>query len=611
MADKELSIVVSAKNMASKVLKDVEKSTVSLRKELKTVAKATAVAAVALGTVAVNESRKFEKSMSNVSTLIDTTTESMEDMKNEVLDMSKKLPVGIDDLSSSLYDVRSAGISAHKAMRVLRKSAKLGVAGLGTTKQSVDLVTSSMNSFGVSAEEAADIIQLTVKSGKTNISELAQSFGNVAGVAKSAGISFKELQAATAALTTTGQKASVAQTQLRSAMLAIQAPSKDMNTLISSMGYKSGEAMLNQLGLVGSMEAVSDAANGNTETLKKAYGSVEALGASISLTGEQSNAFSDIMNQMKDSAGALDEAFKKQNATFDAQFLTLKNKLTVVMIELGNKIIPVLLEVMKWLEENSDKVETALKILSVTIAVLVESVKIAINILYSLGEAFGHVIVYLVDTLPQAFDYLSEKIKYTMEAIWYVITESLNAIYSKTTSIFNSIKVFIQNALNSIKQFFIDISSGIPDVWGTMLEGMGEKVNSIFDKIKQTISSSINWMIQKINKLIYHVNSISSKVGVPNIPHIPDIAFANGGVGNFGFGAGITNGPVTGLAGESGPEAIVPLPNGRSIPVDMKGGGQSITVNLTVQGSVQTERSLTQSISEALANGVFRQGTMA
>lgn len=42
---------------------------------------------------------------------------------------------------------------------------------------------------------------------------------------------------------------------------------------------------------------------------------------------------------------------------------------------------------------------------------------------------------------------------------------------------------------------------------------------------------------------------------------------------------GITSGPVLSLAGEAGPEAIVPLPDGRSIPVNMRGQGQK-SVNI-------------------------------
>ena len=92
-------------------------------------------------------STAFEKGMSNVSTLVDTSTESMKAMTEEVLAISGRTPVALDELTAALYDVRSAGMSASDAMTILEKSAQLGYAGLGSTKEAVDLVTSSFNAF--------------------------------------------------------------------------------------------------------------------------------------------------------------------------------------------------------------------------------------------------------------------------------------------------------------------------------------------------------------------------------------------------------------------------------------------------------------------------------
>jgi hypothetical protein len=150
--------------------------------------------------------------------------------------------------------------------------------------------------------------------------------------------------AATAALTTSGLKASVAQTQLRSAILSIQAPTKDMNELISGLGYESGATMIEQLGLVESMRQISKEAGGNVEILKKAYGSVEALGSSLALTGAQGDAFVDTLTAMENGSGTLDKEFAKVKETFDASWKLLKNNFNVEMIKLGEEILPRIIE---------------------------------------------------------------------------------------------------------------------------------------------------------------------------------------------------------------------------------------------------------------------------
>lgn len=342
-----LTAVIKAKDEASNVFNSVGQSSNKLIGGLAKlgIAGAAALSGIAIGSVKM--AADFEKSMTNVATLVDTSKESMTDMGSEVMEIAKRVPVSLEDLTSALYDVRSAGISAGDAMMVLERSAMLSKTGLGTTAEAVNLATSAINSFGFEGEEAVkvfDLIQLTVKAGKTTISELAQSFGMVSGVANTAGVSFKELMAATAALTTSGLKSSVAQSQLRAAILSIQAPTKDMAELISLLGYESGSAMIQQIGLVESMRLIDKAAEGNVEMLKKSYGSVEALGSALALTGAQGEAFNGIMKDMSAGGNVLDEEFAKVKNTFDSAWQLLKNNFNVEMIKLGSQILPKLID---------------------------------------------------------------------------------------------------------------------------------------------------------------------------------------------------------------------------------------------------------------------------
>ena len=112
-------------------------------------------------------------------------------------------------------------------MGVLEGAARLGVAGLGSTKEATDLVTSSINAFNLKGKEQAgiyDVIFKAVAHGKTTITQLAQGYGAVAGIVHNLGIDAKELFASTAALTTTGLPASQAYTQLKA---ALRVPSGD------------------------------------------------------------------------------------------------------------------------------------------------------------------------------------------------------------------------------------------------------------------------------------------------------------------------------------------------------------------------------------------------
>ena len=124
---------------------------------LKKIAKVGAGVALGVGGASAKMAADFEKSMSNVSTLIDTNVESMEDMEKSVIDISKRTPVALGDLTSALYDVRSAGIDAVDAMEVLENSAVLATTGLGTTKEATNVLTSAINAFGLDAKDSNQV----------------------------------------------------------------------------------------------------------------------------------------------------------------------------------------------------------------------------------------------------------------------------------------------------------------------------------------------------------------------------------------------------------------------------------------------------------------------
>ena len=198
-----------------------------------------------------NEAIAFEEKMSNVSTLIDAQTESISDMGDQVLDLSKKLPGPIEELTSSLYDIRSAGVSAADQFNVLEQSAILAVAGLSTSSEATNIMTSSLNAFasqGLTASETADILFKTVKFGKTTIAELSQAFGATAPIIQSAGVTLEDFSSATAALTTLGTPATQAQNQIRASVVSLQKPSEDMIRVFKKLGVTTEKELIAKMG---------------------------------------------------------------------------------------------------------------------------------------------------------------------------------------------------------------------------------------------------------------------------------------------------------------------------------------------------------------------------
>jgi TP901 family phage tail tape measure protein len=265
-------------------------------------------------------------------------------MKEEVLQIAKRTPVALDGLTSALYDIRSAGISADMQFEVLEKSAQLGMTGLGSTSEAVDLVTSSLNAFQLKGEEASrvyDTIFKTVKFGKTTISGIAQGFGSVAGTVAASNIKLDDYLAAVAALTTTGQPAAQAHHQLKAAIAGMIRESDESKKVFHALGVKSFKELIQKSGgMVNAFKAITDCVGGNESAILSLFGSTMAYNAVLGLTTKQNKAYVETLESMRYGTSLIDEGYQKQYNTEHAMMQRMKNMSQVIGIQLGEALSP-------------------------------------------------------------------------------------------------------------------------------------------------------------------------------------------------------------------------------------------------------------------------------
>jgi TP901 family phage tail tape measure protein len=308
-----------------------------------------------LGVAATKIAMDFQAGMANVATLIDTNTESVDAMGASILEMSRRVPVGISDLTASLYDVRSAGVSAADQFKVLEASAKLGVAGIGTTKQANDLLTSSLNAFGISASDAgsaANAIFTTVKSGKTTIEGLAQGFGAVAPAISAAGIKLDDYLSNVAAMTAVGTPAATVYTQLKAVVSGLTRETTKSRKVFGALGAKDfPDLVAKSGGLQAALTKIKGELGGDTAKMLELVGSTDALTAMLALTGTQAGMSQAALADMRSGVDNLGPAFQKQSATGAAAMQRSKNAIEASAISIGTKLLPVVERMAKIAED--------------------------------------------------------------------------------------------------------------------------------------------------------------------------------------------------------------------------------------------------------------------
>lgn len=310
----------------------------------------------------------FEKSIAEISTLVDTSVVSVDELSAAVREQAKAFGGDVQTQARALYQIISAGASdAATANNILTASNKLAAGGVTDVLTAADGLTSVLNAYGdkvAGATAVSDAMFVAMKGGKTTIAELSSNLGAVAPLAAQMGISFDELTATTAALTKGGVSTSVAMTGLRAILATIAKPSKEATDLAAELGIEFNSAGLKAKGLAGFMEELKAKTGGSSDAMATLFGGVEALVPALALSGKAGQDLAAILGQMTNKAGATNEAADKMAKTFAFQFGKALANVNDILLSFGRIIQATLLPALTFFNNNLADIQAALKTLS-------------------------------------------------------------------------------------------------------------------------------------------------------------------------------------------------------------------------------------------------------
>ena len=327
------------------------------------------VAAGAVATKAIGEFRAFEDGILEVFTLLPgITSDAMEQMTDDVLALSKEIGKLPEEVIPSLYSSLSAGVPPDNVFAFLETANKLAVGGATTLEVAVDGLSSVVNAFGadvITVGEASDLIFTAVKGGKTTVDELSGSLFQVAPVAAAAGVAFGDVTAALATITAAGTPTSVAATQLRAIFSALAKPSSKVSKIFKELAGKDFRNFIKDGGDVQSALAlIKEEADRNGVSLSAYFTRVEAANAAQTLTGKGAAKFASELKAAGEAVGATDEAFKTGASGIGLVLDKLRAALNVFVIQIGQKLAPVLLDFIDNARETFDRLAPRVKAFS-------------------------------------------------------------------------------------------------------------------------------------------------------------------------------------------------------------------------------------------------------
>lgn len=288
------------------------------------------------------DSRAFGTAMKAANTMAGKNAEGFANLKGQVADLSKTLPIARDELANGLYQVISNGVPEDNWIDYLNKSAKASVGGIADLGETVKVTSTVIKNYGLAwdaAESVQDKIQLTAKNGVTSFEQLAQALPRVTANASTLGVSIDELLASFATLTGVSGNTNEVATQMAAIFTALVKPSSEATEMAEKMGIEFNAASIKAAGGLRNFLTQLDAsvkeyaaANGvlEQEVYAKLFGSAESLRALTPLTNQLAEKFSENVDAMANSAGTINAAYNEMSSTGSATTQMLKNQLGAI-----------------------------------------------------------------------------------------------------------------------------------------------------------------------------------------------------------------------------------------------------------------------------------------
>lgn len=290
-----------------------------------------------------SESEGFNKAMKEANTMAGKDSAGFKQLKGEVADLAKEIPIARDQLANGLYQTISNGVPEDNWIEFLNTSARSAVGSLADINKVVGVTSTLIKNYGLEWNAAADIqdkIQLTAKNGVTSFEQLSQALPRVTGNAATLGVSIDELMGTFATLTGVSGNTAEVSTQLGAIFTALVKPSSEAAEMAAKMGIQFDAAVIQAAGgfqnfltqLDSSVKAYAQA-NGvlEQEVYSKLFGSAEAIRALIPLQGELADKFTTNVANMVNSAGTMDAAYADMSSHGEAVNQMLRNQWAAVI----------------------------------------------------------------------------------------------------------------------------------------------------------------------------------------------------------------------------------------------------------------------------------------
>ena len=464
---------------------------------------------VGVATAAVKTTMDFDKQMSEVQAISQSTSEQFEDLRQTAIDLGGSTSFSASEVAAAMTEMAKAGWDSSQIISgmegVLDAAAASGenLASVGT------IVADAITGFGLSAQDStrvADLLTQAANSGTIGVMDLAESYKYIAPIAKTMDFSIEEVTTAITALSTAGIKGSQAGTALRTMLSSMVKPTELVQGVMDELGIELAD---NQ----GNFYSLNDILNDMRETFSKLtpeqqayYANILAgregmsgLMAILSMTQEEYDKISD---SMQNASGVADQTAAVMQDNLAGAVEQLGGALESAAIVIGDRLVPYIRQLADFITTLIDKFNSLSEqqqdfiIKMGLIAAAAGPVLLILSKIIGIGKTIAGVFGTIGTAVGEAVTLVNAG--FTGMATQAGLIGKAVAIVLNPINALRNIFVSLVGAINPVAAVIAVLTGAFMTLWNTSYEFRTQML-SIWTEIKSNVSREIEGISEKLS----------------------------------------------------------------------------------------------------------------
>lgn len=196
--------------------------------------------------LSIRESMRFEKAMSEVGAVVNTTSSNMERLRTAALDAGKATQYSATEAAKAEAELAKAGLSAADILNGgLNGALALAAAGGLDLAEAADVAAKAMSQFGLAGQSVghiADMLAGGANATATDVHGLSMALKMGGGAAHAMGMSLDDTVITLGAFTKGALVGSDAGTSMKTMMMMLASPTEKASNLMRELGFSAFDA---------------------------------------------------------------------------------------------------------------------------------------------------------------------------------------------------------------------------------------------------------------------------------------------------------------------------------------------------------------------------------